>query len=99
MDYYVNQSVSNLPEIQIIHANIFDFSFAELAKENWHYKTLIIGNPPWVTNSELGAIDSQNLPRKSNFKKVNGLDAITGKGNFDIGEYCIFVFLIHIILG
>jgi len=27
------------------------------------------------------------LPLKSNFKKHSGLDAITGKGNFDIGEY------------
>jgi len=48
---------------------------------------LIIGNPPWVTNSELGSIDSKNLPEKSNFKKHNGFDAITGKGNFDIGEF------------
>jgi hypothetical protein len=32
-------------------------------------------------------LESANLPTKSNFKKHNGLDAITGKGNFDIGEY------------
>ena len=32
-------------------------------------------------------MQSENLPIKSNFKKVKGIDAITGKGNFDIAEY------------
>jgi hypothetical protein len=49
---------------------------------------LVIGNPPWVTNSTLSTLNSQNLPTKANFKKAKGIDAITGKGNFDIGE-CI----------
>lgn len=47
---------------------------------------LIIGNPPWVTNSELGAIGSRNVPIKSNFQGRSGLDALTGKANFDISE-------------
>jgi len=50
---------------------------------------LIIGNPPWVTNSALGAMDSGNLPRKSNFQEYRGLDAITGKANFDISEWML----------
>jgi len=40
-----------------------------------------------VTNSKLSSLESNNLPQKTNFKKHSGLDAITGKGNFDIGEY------------
>jgi hypothetical protein len=32
-------------------------------------------------------LESENLPLKSNFKKHKGIDAITGKGNFDIGEF------------
>ena len=28
-----------------------------------------------------------NLPRKNNFKNHSGLDAMTGKGNFDIAEF------------
>ena len=48
---------------------------------------LIIGNPPWVTNSALSAMDSLNIPKKTNFKQHKGLDALTGKGNFDIAEY------------
>jgi len=47
---------------------------------------LIIGNPPWVTNSVLGGMSGRNLPRKSNFQGHVGLDAVTGKSNFDISE-------------
>src|SRR5207249_9257440 len=45
---------------------------------------LVVGNPPWVTNAGLSAIGSSNLPQKTNFQKYAGLDAITGKSNFDI---------------
>ncbi len=31
---------------------------------------LVIGNPPWVTNSQLGQLQSKNLPKKYNFKKM-----------------------------
>jgi hypothetical protein len=47
----------------------------------------VIGNLPWVTNSVLGAIDGANLPTKSNFQKYKGIDALTGKSNFDISEW------------
>jgi len=50
---------------------------------------LIVGNPPWVTNSQLGTIASENLPRKSNFQNLSGLDALTGKSNFDISEWML----------
>jgi len=85
--YYLENKKSQKPEIDIIHGDAFIFKFDVLAETTKNYKTLIIGNPPWVTNSELGSIDSKNLPEKSNFKKHNGFDAITGKGNFDIGEF------------
>ncbi len=50
---------------------------------------LIVGNPPWVTNAALGSLGSSNLPAKSNFKGHKGLDAITGKSNFDISEWML----------
>ena len=50
---------------------------------------LIVGNPPWVTNSELSSLDSINLPIKSNAQRYNGLDALTGKSNFDISEWML----------
>src|SRR5439155_23931629 len=52
-------------------------------------EVLVVGNPPWVTNTTLSALDSTNLPTKSNFKKHAGLDAITGKSNFDIAEFIL----------
>ncbi len=47
---------------------------------------LAIGNPPWVTNSTLSSLGSTNLPKKGNFQRHSGCDAITGKSNFDISE-------------
>ena len=59
----------------------YDLSkFSECGNE-----TLVVGNPPWATNSELNF----NLPEKINFKKLSGTDAITGASNFDICEYIV----------
>jgi hypothetical protein len=54
---------------------------------------LIVGNPPWVTSAELGSIDSDNLPAKSNFHGRMGIEAITGKSNFDISEWMLLRYL------
>ncbi len=65
-------------------------------KMHWHTileslpdPLLILGNPPWVTNADLGALGSSNLPTKSNFQNHRGLDAMTGKSNFDISEFML----------
>ncbi len=50
---------------------------------------LVLGNPPWVTNSTLGALDAENLPTKRNHKGETGFDALTGKSNFDISEWML----------
>lgn len=50
---------------------------------------LIVGNPPWVTSSDLSTLQSSNLPEKSNFQGHTGLNAITGKSNFDISEWML----------
>lgn len=50
---------------------------------------LVIGNPPWVTNAALGALGSANLPMKTNAAGHGGLDALTGKSNFDISEWML----------
>jgi len=93
LNYYLTNRTESKPEIDIIHGNAFEYSYKDLAKKTKHLRTLVIGNPPWVTNSELGTINSKNLPNKSNFKKHNGLEAITGKGNFDIGENISLIML------
>lgn len=50
---------------------------------------LVIGNPPWVTNAELSTLDSSNVPEKSNLDNLRGIDALTGKSNFDISEWML----------
>lgn len=75
-----------LPSITITHCDVFDYDFKQIAKQFSDKNILVIGNPPWVTNAKLGSLNSANLPKKTNFKNHSGLDAMTGKGNFDIGE-------------
>ena len=50
---------------------------------------LVIGNPPWVTNSALSSLGSSNLPEKTNHQNHRGIDAITGRSNFDISEWML----------
>ncbi len=73
-------------QIHLFCEDVFHFSFSEIAKQHAGQSVLVLGNPPWVTNSLLGSKNSGNIPKKSNFKNVRGLEAITGRGNFDIGE-------------
>ena len=87
LEYFLQNPQANKPEIYLFNANIFDFDFKDIKKQISGKELLVIGNPPWVTNSTLSTLDSKNLPKKSNFKNVKGIDAITGKGNFDIGEF------------
>lgn len=86
IEFYISNPEKIKPEISIIHQNVFDFDFKKISKQFPQSNWLIIGNPPWVTNSKLGSLNSSNLPTKRNIKNQNGLDAITGKGNFDIAE-------------
>lgn len=87
VDFFLSNPNDNKTEISIVHCNVFDFDFKEIARKHSTNDILVIGNPPWVTNSKLGSLNSTNLPKKTNFKNHSGLDAMTGKGNFDIAEF------------
>lgn len=87
IEFYLNNPQEQKAQISILHCDVFDYDFKSLAKQFSEKEILIIGNPPWVTNSKLGSLNSTNLPKKSNFKNHSGLDAMTGKGNFDIAEF------------
>lgn len=50
---------------------------------------LIVGNPPWVTISELGALAGGNAPARRADPGVRGLAAMTGKSNFDVAEWIL----------
>ncbi|MCH8011121.1 MAG: hypothetical protein IIA61_04105 [Candidatus Marinimicrobia bacterium] len=90
LEYFLDKPNNHKPIISLFLDDIFNFNFGKIEASQ---KLLILGNPPWVTNSELGVLNSNNLPQKSNFKLYNGYEAITGKGNFDISEYIIIMLL------
>ena len=68
--------------LTVLNENFFDYDSTLLPKDG---NLLIIGNPPWATNSNL----SKNLPRKNNFRNLRGIEALTGASNFDICEHII----------
>ena len=81
----------NTKKVIFITKSFFEINFKDIFETNGisikQESVLILGNPPWVTNSYLGTVNVSNLPKKSNFKiKLKGLDALTGKSNFDIAE-------------
>jgi hypothetical protein len=74
-------------DARIEHADAFDLSSGLLAGLDPDRPLLAIGNPPWVTSAGQGAYAIQNLPKKSNAEfGLVGLDAMTGKANFDTAE-------------
>lgn len=83
----LNNKYENDPQITIRRADFLkDMLTDRVVSEK---STLIIGNPPWVTNSTLSMMSSDNLPIKSNIKGLRGIDAMTGESNFDICEWII----------
>jgi len=73
-------------QFRITQQDFFQVDWLQL-RNNLEKPVLFLGNPPWVTNSEIGKITGQNLPEKINFRKHAGMDAMTGKSNFDISEW------------
>lgn len=70
----------------VLRGDVFEIDLGSVA---WRTDgpLLVVGNPPWVTASELGSLRSNNLPPKSNFVGLRGLDARTGAANFDLAEF------------
>ena len=75
-------------KVDILHDDFFNVDWDDLLA-SMPDPLLVIGNPPWVTNSALSSIGSSNLPRKANHQNYRGIDAITGKSNFDISEWML----------
>jgi len=82
------QNITGRDDVFVMQQDFFDLDWTNLKKQ-LQQPILFIGNPPWVTNSELGRLLSTNLPKKYNFMALNGLEAITGKSNFDISEWML----------
>ena len=82
----------NSENATIYQSNFFNTDWKALIS-NLSGHILIIGNPPWVTSSELSILNSQNFPSKSNFQNRRGIEAITGSGNFDISEWMFLQYI------
>lgn len=82
-----NAFIKRESKITIQQKSFFEVQSPEIIQSN--KKVLVLGNFPWVTNSQQGYIEGTNLPQKNNFQKHQGLDAITGKSNFDISEWML----------
>ncbi len=92
-DYFIELSneikqLRSTKNINVTNANFFAIDWLKLL-DKLPEPILITGNPPWVTNSALGSMEAGNLPKKNNFQGRSGLDAITGKANFDISEWML----------
>lgn len=74
--------------VRLRRADIFDVDLERLVHA-LPAPVLILGNPPWVTSARLGVLGSSNLPARSRSERRAGLDAITGKSNFDISEWIL----------
>lgn len=88
---YVEQAAAilNATPAIVFHSDFFTEDWQKNLNKDKLNKILVIGNPPWVTNSELGSLGSKNLPEKSNFQGLRGFEAQTGKSNFDIAEWML----------
>ncbi|RMH40462.1 MAG: SAM-dependent DNA methyltransferase [Gammaproteobacteria bacterium] len=92
---YVGQARSAVRPLARLHTNVeihqSDFFHTDWSTiiERMPEPLLVIGNPPWVTNAELSSLGSANTPTKSNFDNLRGIDALTGKSNFDISEWML----------
>ncbi len=88
---YVREASARLAERGIVleQRDFFTADWPGILGAKKSRNLLVLGNPPWVTNSALGSLKSQNLPRKANFQGLRGFDAKTGKANFDIAEWIL----------
>jgi hypothetical protein len=73
---------------QVLQGDFFQMDWNDILR-NLPDPLLLVGNPPWVTNSELGSMGGTNLPRKQNIQRLSGIQARTGKSNFDISEWML----------
>jgi hypothetical protein len=85
---HVASARSRLPTTRVERADFFAVDWDQVVAQ-LPRPPLVLGNPPWVTNAVLGALGSDAAPPKGNFKRLCGLDAMTGKSNFDVSEWMI----------
>ena len=73
---------------RVTRLDFFDCDW-ELELSGLNGRLLLLGNLPWVTNSDISLVNGTNLPTKENFLGLRGISARTGKSNFDISEWML----------
>jgi hypothetical protein len=89
---YCQSTINKVPGAELYIRDVFTVTASDLPV-NGDSSVLVIGNPPWVTNAELSLMGGKNTGAKRNLKSLVGLDALTGKSNFDISEAVILQFV------
>jgi hypothetical protein len=72
--------------VRIIRADLFELDLKRDLTWRERGPLLMVGNPPWVTNSELGSLASAIRPPRRNINGMMGLEARTGASNFVVAE-------------
>ncbi len=68
--------------IVIEHQDFFEANWRDILSVAGGENLLVVGNPPWVTNAELGSLGSTNLPEKTNFQRLLWIRCKNGESKF-----------------
>lgn len=87
---YAATARARLPEARA-SVHVADFFAVDWAREIERLPSpiLVVGNPPWVTSATLGALGAKNRPVERDTTGLRGLEARTGRSNFDVSEWMI----------
>lgn len=72
--------------IEVHHDDVFTHPFGPDLDGG---EILILGNPPWITSAELGRMGARTQAVKWNQDGLRGMEALTGRSNFDMAEAVI----------
>ena len=91
---YVAAAAKNLSDLGVAHRTAIQQQ--DFFTHDWNREVkgatgaiLILGNLPWVTSQIVASINGRNVPIKENFQGFRGIEALTGKSNFDISEWML----------
>ena len=56
--------------VHLFNHDVFTFNFDTIKHQIQGKNILVLGNPPWVTNSELGKNNGENIPKKYNYIQI-----------------------------
>lgn len=85
---HLARAAAAVPSAHFAHADFFATDW-DIVLRDAVEPILVLGNPPWVSTSTLGALGAKNAPARANFKGMSGFDAMTGASDFDVSEWMI----------